>query len=338
MARNANILTFEEARQNHASTRTQTRSTHSSSRSPRTRFADDAPQTQRSSRNVGSAGRFDLNLNNFPADPAWLSQTSAQRTVAKSGSSRASSSRREGSARSERTRFNESVQPRAAITSFEDNDEGEKSRKQTRAERKRAKQKEKAEKKFNRQFAESSSASEGGPRAAVYKGEMGSKHRQAIRKQNDAAGKASSGLGFSFAGLLTAGAGLIAKAFSSPKRIVLSSVVVCLIFGCAFLYGPTKQYYQTAREHARLNIERELVLERANELSAEEMYLKTDEGIKQKAHSEYGWIEPGENAVTVYGIEAENTSSSSMINIKSGEIEPPATWYSPILDFVFDVQ
>lgn len=95
--------------------------------------------------------------------------------------------------------------------------------------RKKARAKSKAERAFTKQFGGSkpSDASQSGPRAAVYKGEMGAKHRQAARMQNAESPQASAKRGFSL--------GSLASLKSSPKFIASAAVAVCLVLSCAFL-------------------------------------------------------------------------------------------------------
>lgn len=215
----------------------------------------------------------------------------------------------------------EPAQKRGAFASFAD--------KLRKSRRKKAK--EKAGRKFASQYGgEGASDANAGPRAAVYKGEMGSQHKRATRLQEE--GSASQGCGsparksFSVAGLV-----------SSPRFIAFGGAAVCLALCCGFLYTPAQQYYQELRERDRLAAEYAAIQERNESLEASVAYLSTEEGIEDQARREFGWVKDGERAVSVSGVEVEEESSFTA-NILSSDIEPPETWYSGILDPLFGVE
>ena len=204
-----------------------------------------------------------------------------------------------------------------------------------RAARRRAKSKQKAkakaEQQFRRQFGDDSGASsEGGTRAAVYKGEMGAKQRRASRMQEKASPAMSikgAVSGFSLKGLL-----------QSRRFVICSAVAVCLIAAGVFLYSPLKNYYCNVREHDRLALEYQAVTDRNDKLQSEVNSLQTDDGVKARAHEQLGWVEKGEESANVTGLNLEDSSSDGEVvvaNVSSDSIKAPATWYSPLLDRVF---
>lgn len=197
---------------------------------------------------------------------------------------------------------------------------------------KRARAKDKAGKAFMRQFgATDSDASQAGPRAAVYKGEMGAKHRQAARMQTKEGSRAYAKRG------TQTGSG--ASLTSSPKFIACMAVTVCLVLSCLFLYPSAQQYYQSVRDRDRLAAEYAALVERNGAIEGDVAALQTDAGIENQAHDQMGWVKNGEQAGKVTGIDAsEGTGSAVRANVVSGSIETPETWYSPFLDPLFGVE
>lgn len=198
---------------------------------------------------------------------------------------------------------------------------------------KKSRSKNKAERAFTKQFGDSRQkpdASTAGPRAAVYKGEMGAKHRQAARMQNTESSQASAKRGFSFSSL--------ASLKSSPKFIASAAVVVCLALSCVFLYPTAQQYYHAVRERDQLAAEYAALEERNGVLQSDVASLQTAAGIEDRAHEQFGWVKKGEETAVVRGLDIEDDSSSFQANIASGSIEAPETWYSPFLDALFGVE
>ena len=105
---------------------------------------------------------------------------------------------------------------------------------------------------------------------------------------------------------------------------------------------PARQYYQSVRENARLEAEYAVLAERNAALTERNESLSSDAGIEQTAHEEYGWVKKGEQTATVEGLSgdyvAKSEGSTVRESIPSGSVEAPATWYSPVLDFVFGVE
>lgn len=213
-------------------------------------------------------------------------------------------------------------------------EEGVEERRLSRKEqRKKARAKSKADRAFTKQFGGSSpsDASQSGPRAAVYKGEMGAKHRQAARMQNAESPQASAKRGFSL--------GSIASLKSSPKFIASAAVAVCLALSCAFLYPPAQQYYHALRERDQLAAEYAALAERNGALESDVSSLQTDAGIEDRAHEQFGWVKKGEETANVRGLDLEHDETSSFrANITPGSVEAPETWYSPFLDALFGVE
>lgn len=337
MARQTNILSFDEARRDAASSR---RASSSSSR--RT--------------GVSSGGAAVKRLDDFPTFESPFRQAAGNSTRAGGRTSTRATTRSAAAAASATRRplrgyvdvsddFPASaVAPRGAHARraraderderIEQEELREPEKRSRLAEMKRTHAKNKAERKFSKQFggdgAAASGVSEGGSRAAVYKGEMGSKHRHAARMQNEASGQASAKRGFSL--------GSLAALKSSRKFIAVAAVTACLVLSCSFLYPGAQQYYHAVRDRDRLAAEYAALEERNNALETDVAALQTDAGIEDRAHKQLGWVKEGEQTANVRGLDLPEESSTFRANITSDSIEAPTTWYSPFLDPLFGVE
>ena len=197
----------------------------------------------------------------------------------------------------------------------------------SRFKRKRAK--DKAGRAFLQQYggASSSDASQNAPRAALYKGELGKTQKRVARMGNTAEQLSSARNAVAFK-----------SKQRSPRLAICLGVCVCIVLSCAFLYPTAQQYYQSLREHDRLQAVYEALEQHNAVLQAEVDALLTDDGIEDLARTEFGWVMEGENAVKVYGIESSSEEDSSYVgSVNTDDIEAPETWYSPLLDLIFGV-
>lgn len=201
----------------------------------------------------------------------------------------------------------------------------------------RKRQKDRAGKKFDKQFGGSTRASDAssGPRAAVYKGEMGANHKRAARMQNNGDSKTH---GTTFSSLNPFA--LLSSIKQSPKAIAVCGFMMCLVLTCWFLYTPAQQFYHSVRERDRLQAEYAAIEERNASLASEVDLLQTDAGIEDRAHEQFGWVSTGEETANVNGLstDASDEKLNFTANIVAGSVEAPETWYSPVLDVVFGVQ
>lgn len=191
----------------------------------------------------------------------------------------------------------------------------------------RAAAKRKADKVFG--AADGSAASgEGGPRAALYKGEMGSSQRRASRMQDGSESESESARVRS------------KKRFAFGPRIRIAVVALgCLALICVFLYQPVQQYYQSMRARDALALEYAALQERGEALQSNVDTLSSDAGMEDLAHEQYGLVKEGETAVNVSGVEDSSDGSSTIPpNVSADSIDPPDTWYSSILDPLFGVE
>lgn len=195
---------------------------------------------------------------------------------------------------------------------------------------KRKHAKDKADRKFARQYGGSGDAApgEGGSRAAVYKGEMGSAHRRSSRMQNEESLSASR---------RTRGGDSqkpAARLVRKPWFIATAVTAFCLVFTVSFLYPSAAQLYHSVRERDQLQAEYAAIEQRNDSIQATVDALSTDAGVEDRAHQEFGWVSKGENAVTVYGLDLDNDSTFTA-SIVPGSIPAPETWYSKLLDPIF---
>lgn len=104
-----------------------------------------------------------------------------------------------------------------------------------------------------------------------------------------------------------------------------------------FLYPTARQVYIESRQEDRLQAEYDALVARNDAMQERIDYLKTDEGIEDAARQQLGWVKEGETAVVVKGLSenAEAEGSSVNIQVVSGSVPAPQTWYSPVLDVVF---
>lgn len=195
---------------------------------------------------------------------------------------------------------------------------------------KRKHAKDKADRKFARQYGGNGDAvsGEGGSRAAVYKGEMGSAHRRSSRMQNEESSSASR---------RTRGGDSqkpAARLVRKPWFIASAVAAFCLVFTVSFLYPSAAQLYHSVRERDQLQAEYAAIEQRNDSIQASVDALSTDAGVEDRAHQEFGWVSKGENAVTVYGLDLDSDSTFTA-SIVPGSIPAPETWYSKLLDPIF---
>lgn len=189
--------------------------------------------------------------------------------------------------------------------------------------------KDKADRKFARQYGGGDAApGEGGSRAAVYKGEMGSAHRRSSRMQNEESSSASR---------RTRGGDSqkpASRLVRKPWFVAAAATAFCLVFTVSFLYPSAAQLYHSVRERDQLQAEYAAIEQRNDSIQATVDALSTDAGVEDRAHQEFGWVSKGENAVTVYGLDLDDDSTFTA-SIVPGSIPAPETWYSKLLDPIF---
>ncbi len=127
------------------------------------------------------------------------------------------------------------------------------------------------------------------------------------------------------------------RVLSNRGTQAVALVLVLVVFIGVFMYPTARTRYQAVREQARLEAEFAAVLERNQNMADEIAFLQTEEGIIQEARETLGWVEKGESAVVVYGIERDSADELDS-EVVSGSVRAPETWYSAILDPIFGVE
>lgn len=196
--------------------------------------------------------------------------------------------------------------------------------------KRRQRAKERAGRAYYQQYeaGKPSDASQGGPRAAVYKGEMGSSHKRSSRMQQKSSARSERFKAPSDKRPL----------FTRAPFVVACATALCLAFGVVFLYAPAQQLYIDIRERDRLAAEYAAVVDRNAAIEAQVNALSTDAGIEDAARTQLGWVREGEHAVSVGGLAEEEEASTFRGNIVSEDIVAADTWYSDLLDPIFGVE
>lgn len=246
--------------------------------------------------------------------------------------------------RSDRSRAQGS--PRAAVFDEESiNEESEAPKKGLLSkigELKKSATKSKADRQFDRQFGDESNmeTDQPGPRAAVYKGEMGQQQRYAQRLQQNSSyeyGNFGSAQRRAYRDIEGDAHTPRTKRMGHPVLKVGAAAFALVICAGVFMFPTIQSYYQAMREHDRLEAEYQAIEERNDALRSNIESLSSDEGVAAYAHEQYGWVKPGEQTATVQGLELTPSDGLENVNasIQSGSVKAPETWYSPVLDKVF---
>lgn len=135
----------------------------------------------------------------------------------------------------------------------------------------------------------------------------------------------------------------IIDAYSNRKKrkfIIAGVIAFCVVFSIVFLYQPARDFYISVRENDRLQAQYQAILKTNENLTKDIEQLQTEEGIKQRASDSLGLIENGEQMGYVSGSEntdgRENSANSTSSKLAYKNIKTPTTWYSPLLDFIFN--
>lgn len=123
--------------------------------------------------------------------------------------------------------------------------------------------------------------------------------------------------------------------FESVARTV---VILALVFiACFAIYPVAQNYYKSTRNEAKLQAEYQAVSNRNAAIQQEIDYLSTNQGVEDSARSQFGYVMPGENAVTVSDVGNVTSSTALPTSVKTGSVKAPDTWYTKILDVIFQV-
>lgn len=207
-----------------------------------------------------------------------------------------------------------------------------------REQRRRSRTKARAEKMFDRQYAAESQAgsqaAETAPRAALYEGRASSSQRRSARMQRASqAGPVSAKIN---------PAGWFANLSVSPRSLKVATAVLCLVLVGLFLYTPAQQYYQSLREHDKLEAEYAVLAQRNEVLDEQNDSLASNAGLEDAARQKYGYVVKGDQTAVVTGLSETATDSSRdgeniEANVLTSSVRAPEEWYTPYLDAFFGV-
>lgn len=330
MSRQAHILSFDDVKRGNA------RYSATRSRADRADEGRGFRQRRESSRKASSPLLSYLSEDEF-ADPYDEGRPSRDR---RSGARRRAAAEpdrsraRSRQARESRFEGDRSTAARRRgdrdVANREEDDAFEPSAADRRRAKAKARAKARADRAFDRQYADDA-PTEQGPRAAVYKGQMGTSQRRAQRMQEEGASPSRNRrrAGFSVEGLLAA--------MHTRGFMIGAAVAACLVLSTAFLYPTAQQYYCSVRNHDKLAIEYAALSDRNDALQSDVDALQTDAGVEQRAHEQLGWVKKGEQSANVRGLDLDDSSDGQAVvaNINSDSVKAPTTWYSPVLDVLF---
>ena len=193
---------------------------------------------------------------------------------------------------------------------------------------------------FDRQEAIASSRkraaeAEGAPRAALYKGKMGSTHRKSARMQCSSEARPVNAK--------INPAGWFSNVSVSPHTLRAFTAALCIALVAVFLYVPAQHYYQAQRELDRLQAEYSVVEQRNDSLDFENDSLASDAGMEDAVRQKYGYVVSGEQTAVVTGLSDEtlaNVHGAANVegNVLSSSVKAPNEWYTPLLDAFFGVE
>jgi cell division protein FtsB len=195
---------------------------------------------------------------------------------------------------------------------------------------------------FARQFADEVSrgnapAPEGAPRAALYKGEMGSSQRRSVHMQRSSSADPVSAK--------VNPAGWFSNLNLTPRTLKVGTAILCVVLALVFLYTPAQQYYQAQRENSRLAAEYAVIEQRNEALDEQNDTLASNAGMEDAVRQKYGYVVQGEQVAAVSGLSDHVVSSALAANnegieanVLSSTVKAPEEWYTPYLDYFFGVQ
>ena len=168
----------------------------------------------------------------------------------------------------------------------------------------------------------------------MYTGKVGKKSKRAIRIQAENSPSGSSKSASKFARESKNSSILTRVASGNTVIKVALFLVATIALVCVFCYQPAKICYTQIRDTERAAAELQLVQARNEKLSENVSALKTDEGIEDKAKSDYGYVVKGEGAAHVSGIDTGD-NSKLLEYVDSNKVTAPNTALSGVLDAIF---
>ena len=309
MARQANILSFDEAR--------------NESRSRRMRGNSDSTRTanRTSTRNSSRSSARAKTTNGF-------SFTRAEREASKTRDGQETHASSDGKSRPART---------AKASTYSGDVESRTVQSSKRGNRQRERTKARANRMFDKQYEPARKASapeDGTPRAALYETKMGSSHRKSARMQRSSSATPQTAK--------LDPAGWFSNLHIPPRVIKLGTALLCLVLVGVFLYTPARQYYQAQREHDKLAVEYSELAQRNDALDSQNGSLSSNAGMEDAVRQKYGYVIEGDQTAVVTGLSDTTTDSSRdsdgiEANVLSSAVKAPEEWYTPYLDAFFGI-
>ena len=123
-------------------------------------------------------------------------------------------------------------------------------------------------------------------------------------------------------------------------RMLSLSVVVAVLLLVAFitLLPVGRTYYQNYRHEQNMQAEAAALEERNATIQEQVDYLNTAQGVEDSARAQFGYVLPGEDSAIVTDAGDVSTTSKLPASIKPGSVQAQKTWYTDILDALFQVE
>lgn len=327
MARQANIVSFDDAR---AASRTRRAQSNRAALTEETRFA-----SSRKGRSRRSSSRAEET-----AEGNVRSQHRSVRQIDDYQPLRMPSSRADRAMAQRAESFDPIYEDDASYMADEREnvrDTPAETKKSKREKRRRDKAKARADRMFAKQIEDNRALSDqedGAPRAALYEGKMGASHRRSARMQ-----RASTALPQS---AKINPAGWFSGINISRRTLRVATAFICLVLVGVFLYTPAQQYYQAQREHDKLAAEYAILEERNHALDSQNTTLSSKAGMEDAVRQKYGYVVQGDQTAVVTGLSDVTTDSARdseniEANVLASAVKAPEEWYTPYLDAFFGV-
>jgi hypothetical protein len=117
--------------------------------------------------------------------------------------------------------------------------------------------------------------------------------------------------------------------------IVATGLILVLVIGGLILYPVARDLYCSERAKARVDTEREAIVDRNEAVQDQIDSIQTPEGIEDRAREQFGWVRDGEEAVNITGLQASDSSTILPDAIAPGSILPYSDWWTQALDAFF---
>lgn len=124
--------------------------------------------------------------------------------------------------------------------------------------------------------------------------------------------------------------------FSKIGKVGKAFLFICLfvLLTGVFCYPSTKTFYNETRNTEKLAIELSALNDRNATLKSNVDALNTDQGIEDKAKSDYGYVKNGEGSALVQGIERSKENNLPKF-VDVDDIKADGSWFTPFLDLIF---